>query len=288
MYVLSLDSELRPQGAARRLTRQRLWIGGVAWTRDGRSIVYGADRARTSGASARTAALLPSAWSWPAAGPLGPVHGRRAGTVSPSSGRLWDPDIYRLQLGASPTPLVESTFADIRRAVLAGRPADRLRVRAGGRRRGDLAGRCRRIESHAADARPGSRPGIARAGRRTDGRSPSTRRPRAAMSTSGRSASTARDCARSRTTLPTTSCRAGRATAASSTSSPTGRVAARSGASPPRAARKSRSRARGAVAPLREPRRSDSLLSAALGQCAPRPTDSGRPGADDPAVRRPR
>ena len=84
VYVLPLDSELRPQGAARRLTRQRLSDRGVAWTRDGRSIVYSAG-ATASGASARTAALLPSAWSWPAAAQL-PRPPRAAGTVSLSSG----------------------------------------------------------------------------------------------------------------------------------------------------------------------------------------------------------
>ena len=39
--VLSLDADLRPQGTPRPLTRQGLWMNGLAWTRDGRSIVYG-------------------------------------------------------------------------------------------------------------------------------------------------------------------------------------------------------------------------------------------------------
>ena len=116
-----------------------------------------------------------------------------------------------------PTPLIESTFSGRVCAVLAGRPADRLRSdRAASR--GDLAGRCRRVESHAADARPGSHAGIpALVARRTRDRlrlAGAT----TAMATSGRSASTVRDCARSRATLPTRTCRAGRATAASSTS----------------------------------------------------------------------
>jgi Tol biopolymer transport system component len=108
VYVLSLDSELTPRGAARRLTRQRLWNGGLAWTRDGRSIVYGAKylwRVRADGSAP------PERVELAGRGATGP-------STAGSRDRLafvrifWDPDIYRLQLGASPTPLVESTFAD--------------------------------------------------------------------------------------------------------------------------------------------------------------------------------
>lgn len=42
VYVLPLDSELRPRTAARRLTHSAVWIHVLAWTRDGRSIVFGA------------------------------------------------------------------------------------------------------------------------------------------------------------------------------------------------------------------------------------------------------
>jgi Tol biopolymer transport system component len=37
---VSLDPDLRPRGEARRLTHQRAWNFGLAWTRDGRSIVF--------------------------------------------------------------------------------------------------------------------------------------------------------------------------------------------------------------------------------------------------------
>ena len=112
-----------------------------------------------SGASARTAARLPSAWSWPAAAPL-PVHRRAAGTVSRSSASIAGTSTSTASgWAARPTPLIESTFYDCQPAVLAGRPADRLRVRGGRATGGDLAGRCRRVESHAADARPGPHQG---------------------------------------------------------------------------------------------------------------------------------
>jgi len=40
IHVQPLDDQLRPRGEARRLTHQGRWNAGVAWTRDGRWIVY--------------------------------------------------------------------------------------------------------------------------------------------------------------------------------------------------------------------------------------------------------
>jgi Tol biopolymer transport system component/serine/threonine protein kinase len=104
--VLPLDSELRPQGAARLLTRQRLRNHGVAWTRDGRSIVYGA---------------YPVLWHVRADGGAPPERVELAAraispSIASSRDRLafvrWvgDADIYHLRLGGSPTPLIQSTF----------------------------------------------------------------------------------------------------------------------------------------------------------------------------------
>jgi Tol biopolymer transport system component len=44
VYVLDLDASFTPRGPARRVTHQDLSILGLAWTRDGRSIVYGGAR----------------------------------------------------------------------------------------------------------------------------------------------------------------------------------------------------------------------------------------------------
>jgi Tol biopolymer transport system component/tRNA A-37 threonylcarbamoyl transferase component Bud32 len=109
VYVQSLDSELRPQGAPRPLTRQRLRMGGLAWTRDGRSIVYRGD---------------PYLWRVPVDGSAPPerleLAGRGAWNPSVATGRdrlaftrmEWEPDIYRLDLGGSSQPLLESAFSD--------------------------------------------------------------------------------------------------------------------------------------------------------------------------------
>jgi Tol biopolymer transport system component/serine/threonine protein kinase len=108
VHVLSLDADLRPRGEARRLTRQRL-NAGIAWTRDGRWIVYGATpglwRVRSDGsAPPERVELAGRGASWPSAA-------RRRDRLAYSR-PVWDPDIYRLQRGSRATVLVESTFAD--------------------------------------------------------------------------------------------------------------------------------------------------------------------------------
>ncbi len=132
-YVLPLDSELRPQAEARRITRQRLWILGLAWTRDGRSIVGGGGlegdylwRVRADGGSPPERVEL---------------AGRDA--YAPSTARsqdrlaftrfLWDSVIYRLDLGGSPTPLIDSTGRDIN----AQHSPDGRRIAFASRRSGD-------------------------------------------------------------------------------------------------------------------------------------------------------
>ena len=108
VQVLSIDPELRPQGTARTLTRQRNVNLGVAWTRDGRSIVYASQRAL---------------WRVREDGGAPPERQELAGDgASPSTARSRDrlafnrrsdiPDIYQLETGGSPMPLIQSTFTD--------------------------------------------------------------------------------------------------------------------------------------------------------------------------------
>jgi Tol biopolymer transport system component/tRNA A-37 threonylcarbamoyl transferase component Bud32 len=108
IHVLSLDADLRPRGEARRLTRQRLWNHGIAWTRDGRWIVHGTSsllwRVRSDGSAPPERVQLAGHGGWPSAA-------RRRDRLTYDR-NVWDPDIYRLQPGSPPTVLVESTFAD--------------------------------------------------------------------------------------------------------------------------------------------------------------------------------
>ena len=133
--VLPLDSELRPRGAARPLTRQRLFNQGVAWTRDGRSIVYatgghlwrvradgGAPPERVELAARRQ---LPVHREQPGPSRVRPV-GRGSRHLPSPAGRLSDP--------AHPVHVHRRVPT-----VLAGWPADRLRSPIGrvpGRRSG--------------------------------------------------------------------------------------------------------------------------------------------------------
>ena len=128
VYVVTLDAALAPQGAARRLTQQRLWSAGLTWTRDGRSIVYSA------------ANYL---WRVGLDGSAGPermevagraFHPRAAASrdrlifVRPGS----DSDLYRLPLGGSPAPLIESAFFEGNAKYFARRTANRIRIGSGG------------------------------------------------------------------------------------------------------------------------------------------------------------
>jgi Tol biopolymer transport system component len=110
--VLPLDSELRPQGAARPLTRQRLGNQGVAWSRDGRSIVYGTSfaayhlwRVRPDGGAPPERVELAGAAFSPST-----VNSRDRLAFVRLAG---DRDIYRLRLGGSPTPFIQSTFDEV-------------------------------------------------------------------------------------------------------------------------------------------------------------------------------
>ena len=157
VQVLSLDSELRPRGAARALTRQR-WVNlGVAWTRDGRSIVYASQRdlwrVRADGST------LLSAWNWPATP-------RRLRRSEPRPSRLQSA-IWRarhLSAGGRWPPNTPHPVNVYREgsAILSRRQAHRLRVRAQRLYERDLARRRRRIECDAIDPWPGPSPRLAK------------------------------------------------------------------------------------------------------------------------------
>jgi eukaryotic-like serine/threonine-protein kinase len=112
--VVRLDAEDRPQGPSRRVTAQRFDPAGLAWTRNGRSIVYAAVHSNVS-----------RLWRVRADGGAPPALVELAGR-----GTLWpftatsrdrlvflrrssDVDIYRLRAGRDTAPLLASTADDI-------------------------------------------------------------------------------------------------------------------------------------------------------------------------------
>ncbi len=113
VYVLSLDPELKPRTSAGPLTQHRGKIRGLAWTRDGRSIVY------ALGATLETTEL----WRVQAQGVAVATRielGGRAQfpSVAASRDRLafyrasGDADLQRMHLGGASTPIIRSTFAE--------------------------------------------------------------------------------------------------------------------------------------------------------------------------------
>lgn len=106
--VVALDTGYRPRGPTRALpSTRRGWIG-VAWTRDGRSIVYGAgdlSRIRANGTTPpEPLRLMANAW-WPST-----ALGRpRLAFMQ----RVGDADLYHLEEGRPPEPIVRSNVNDI-------------------------------------------------------------------------------------------------------------------------------------------------------------------------------
>jgi serine/threonine protein kinase/Tol biopolymer transport system component len=114
VHVLPLDRQGRPRGTARRLSGQRFLSDGLAWTRDGRWILYGT----AGGAVSRLWRVRADGGAPPERLELAGLGARQPSTAS-SRDRLvftrvhaeWG--IRRLQVGGTAAWLIESTFTDI-------------------------------------------------------------------------------------------------------------------------------------------------------------------------------
>jgi serine/threonine protein kinase/dipeptidyl aminopeptidase/acylaminoacyl peptidase len=110
--IVELGADFVPTGPPRRLSRRPiLWAGGLAWTRDGKSLLFVGEgihrlfRVATSGTT-----------------PPAPIElaGLRAIHPRPAASRdrlvfareLWDVDIYRFETGRSAEPVLASSFGD--------------------------------------------------------------------------------------------------------------------------------------------------------------------------------
>ena len=111
LVVVELGADYIVTGAEQRLTRRVIWLSGLAWTRDGKSVVYG-DSINTR------------LWRAGIAGdtPPEPVEiagfGASAPAIAGSSDRLAfsrslsNPDIYRFMAGRPPEVVAASSFTD--------------------------------------------------------------------------------------------------------------------------------------------------------------------------------
>jgi len=111
VHVLALDADLHAQGEPRRLNWNRLSIEGLAWTRDGRSVLVGAGFNNWYMWRLPADGSPPERLELPGPAAFEPFAARSQDRLG-FSRRLWNPDIYRLPIGGSPAPLIASSFRE--------------------------------------------------------------------------------------------------------------------------------------------------------------------------------
>lgn len=109
LSLQTLDADLRLQGEPRLASTQKTAMGSVAWTRDGGSVLYHADytagiwRVRVDGSAPPERLELAADGEFPS------TAAKRDRLVYLRGG---DTDLYRLQIGGTSAPFVQSTFSD--------------------------------------------------------------------------------------------------------------------------------------------------------------------------------
>jgi Tol biopolymer transport system component len=113
--LLELGPDLLPKGQARRLTHQGVYLNGIAWTADGRSLVYGATR---------ELGVTTYLWRLPVSGAAEPERLELAGPQArhPAISRVGkrlaytqgglDTDIWKFEAGAPTKNFISSTLRD--------------------------------------------------------------------------------------------------------------------------------------------------------------------------------
>ncbi len=204
-------------GEVRRLTSVEAWLERIAWTPDGRDLVYSSGGGLTDGTLWRVSASggTPERLPVPDSNAASPAIASR-GTRLAYAHRSFDANVWRLDLGRAPfrahsgqgRPRVDALRS--RPAVFTGREANRVSF---GSLRSvrDLGVRRRRRERRPVDRRSGAAIPGRRAGRPTAGTSRSTRAS-AAPPTSSSSIRRRAGAPSDDRNQPTMSCRAGRAT----------------------------------------------------------------------------
>ena len=115
VHLLELGADFLPKGQPRRLTHQDVDIHGIAWTTDGRSLVY---------AASRDAGFTIHLWRLPVSGAAKPERLELAGPQArlPAIARVgnrlvyaqggWDGDIWKFEAGAPAKNFISSTLTD--------------------------------------------------------------------------------------------------------------------------------------------------------------------------------
>ena len=111
VYVVDLGKDCVPQGPSRLLSRRRGWIRGLAWTRDGSSVLYGDV---TSGRLWRAWIVgdrPPEKIEFAGLGPIQPATVASLDRLVFAQDRF-NSDIWRFEVGHPPEALLVSSFKD--------------------------------------------------------------------------------------------------------------------------------------------------------------------------------
>jgi len=119
LYVADLGVDLQPIVPSRQLTRRQMTIQGIAWTSDGRSLIYAASPTWWLGTGIGSQLWLVDVNG---ARPAERIESSRVGSFAPATGpshhRLvftqsrFDLDIFRFEAPDRATPVVASSFVD--------------------------------------------------------------------------------------------------------------------------------------------------------------------------------
>lgn len=114
VLVVGLNADLLPQGKPRQLVASPTVIGGMAWTADGRSLVYGAGSSTNDYFLFRidlAGAGEPKRLEIASQGAYSPAVALKGSRLA-FSRAAYDSDVWRLQAGGKPQPLLVSTTVD--------------------------------------------------------------------------------------------------------------------------------------------------------------------------------
>ena len=135
--MLPLTKDLQPDGEPRKLTNQHYaYVSGLAWTANGREIVYAGGGAQSLYRVSAAGQQAPTRLTYAAPEAMFPAIAAKTSRLA-YTWRIFNVNLWRLDTRTGEhTVLISSTWDSAHPAVLARRPQDRLSIQPQRERRG--------------------------------------------------------------------------------------------------------------------------------------------------------